>query len=123
MHAKTLLSAAALSATVVPGLPAFAQSSLTVFGAIDATVQHASQGGASVNRLNGSGGNQISRLGFRGVEDLGGGLSAGFVLDMGLNIDTGTGGRHVGQQPDGRHVLRPGVQPPLHRQPEQYPVG
>lgn len=92
MHAKTLLSAVALSATAVPGLPAFAQSSLTVFGVIDATVQHASQGGASVNRLNGSGGNQISRLGFRGVEDLGGGLSAGFVLDMGLNVDTGTGG-------------------------------
>ena len=93
MRAKKLLSAAAaLAATAVPGLPAFAQSSVTVFGVIDSTVQHASQGGASVNRLNGSGGNQISRLGFRGTEDLGGGLSAGFVLDMGLNIDTGTGG-------------------------------
>lgn len=88
MKTKTLL--AAIASTLV--LPAFAQSSVTVFGVIDANYQHASQGGASVNRVNGNGGNQISRLGFRGTEDLGGGLSASFVLDMGLNIDTGAGG-------------------------------
>ncbi|XAH25157.1 porin [Xylophilus sp. GW821-FHT01B05] len=73
-------------------LPAAAQSSVSLFGVVDATAQRASQGGASVNRLLGTGGNQISRLGFRGTEDLGGGWSAGFVLDMGLNVDTGTGG-------------------------------
>jgi predicted porin len=84
-----MLSIAAAGALAVP---AFAQSSVTVFGVIDSTYQHASQGGASVDRLNGNGGNQISRLGFRGTEDLGDGWSAGFVLDMGLNIDTGTGG-------------------------------
>ncbi len=88
MKTKTLL--AAVASTLA--LPALAQSSVTIFGVIDANYQHASQGGASVNRVNGSGGNQISRLGFRGIEDLGGGLSASFVLDMGLNIDTGTGG-------------------------------
>ncbi|MES2184157.1 MAG: porin [Pseudomonadota bacterium] len=85
---KRVLWGAGLAAVA---LSAQAQSSVTVFGVIDATYQHASQGGVSIDRLNGTGGNQISRLGFRGVEDLGGGLSAGFVLDMGLNIDTGLG--------------------------------
>ena len=33
-----------------------------------------------------------SRLGFRGVEDLGGGLRASFGLEMGLGVDTGTPG-------------------------------
>ncbi len=32
-----------------------------------------------------------SRLGFRGTEDLGGGLSASFWLEAGLNNDNGTG--------------------------------
>ncbi len=36
------------------------------------------------------GGNAISRLGFRGKEDLGGGQSAYFVLEMGLTMDNGT---------------------------------
>jgi predicted porin len=71
---------------------AMAQSSVTIFGVLDTTLQRASQGGASVNRLLGAGGNQFSRLGFRGIEDLGGGLSAGFVLDAGINVDTGAGG-------------------------------
>jgi len=33
--------------------------------------------------------NASSRLGFRGVEDLGGGMEAGFVLEAGLNITGG----------------------------------
>ena len=32
-----------------------------------------------------------SRLGFRGTEDLGGGLNASFWLEAGLNNDNGTG--------------------------------
>jgi predicted porin len=41
--------------------------------------------------VNGDGGLSTSRLGFRGVEDLGGGLSAQFVLEYDL-INIGTGG-------------------------------
>lgn len=85
---KNSLIAAAIAVVTVPVL---AQSSVTTFGVLDATYQHARQNGVSADRINGNGGNQFSRLGFRGVEDLGGGLSVGFVLDMGLNIDTGTG--------------------------------
>jgi predicted porin len=39
----------------------------------------------------GSGLQAGSRLTFSGVEDLGGGLEAGFVLESGLSLDTGTG--------------------------------
>ena len=68
-----------------------AQSSVTVFGVLDVALQRAQQGGVSMHRLNGAGSNQFSRIGFRGVEDLGDGLSAGFVLEAGLNMDTGAG--------------------------------
>jgi predicted porin len=33
--------------------------------------------------------NNASRFGFKGTEDLGGGLTAGFQLDSGFNMDTG----------------------------------
>lgn len=87
MKKSMLASAMALLST-----GAFAQSSVTIFGVIDTTVQRASQAGVQATRVLGVGGNQFSRIGFRGVEDLGGGLSVGFVLDAGLNIDTGLGG-------------------------------
>jgi predicted porin len=86
---KKPIAAAALLAAASG---AFAQSSVTIFGILDFTLQRASQAGNAVTRLNGAGGNQKPRLGFRGVEDLGGGLAAGFVLDAGLNVDTGLGG-------------------------------
>lgn len=84
---KLLITTALYAATGV----VMAQSSVTIFGVVDTTWQRASQGGSTASRLNGNGGNQFSRIGFRGTEDLGDGLSAGFVLDAGLNIDSGTG--------------------------------
>jgi predicted porin len=70
---------------------ASAQSSVTIFGVVDAMVQHVSNGGGPhVTRLTNAG--QVpSRLGFRGVEDLGGGMSAGFWLEAGLQNDDGRG--------------------------------
>jgi predicted porin len=44
----------------------------------------------TLTRLDNSGA-ASSRLGFRGTEDLGGGLKAKFVLEMGMNNDTGAG--------------------------------
>jgi len=84
-------SLVALAALAVVGA-ASAQSSVTLFGVADANFQNARQGGATVNRLIGSGSTNSSRLGFKGVEDLGGGLSASFHLEAGLNVDSGTGG-------------------------------
>ncbi|MDB5947384.1 MAG: porin [Ramlibacter sp.] len=71
---------------------AMAQSSLTLFGVADATLSHYKvAGGTTITRL-GSGGLAASRIGFRGFEDLGGGLSAGFWLESEFSIDNGTGG-------------------------------
>ncbi len=92
---KHLLPAIALA---VAG-PALAQSSVNVYGVVDAFGQVV-DGAGRVGRLQ-SGGLSGSRLGFRGVEDLGGGLKALFVLESGLNIDDGSignGGAFFGRQ-------------------------
>lgn len=68
-----------------------AQSSVTLYGLVDAGVEvvnHASATGGSVTRLT-SGGQNTSRWGLRGSEDLGGGLKAIFQLESGIAIDTG----------------------------------
>lgn len=85
--------ALALLATIVATLhaaDASAQSSVTIGGIADAAARHVDNGGAgSVSSLI-SGGNATSRLIVRGTEDLGGGLSAGFHLEHGIALDTGT---------------------------------
>jgi predicted porin len=82
---KTLIALAAVAATSA----AFAQSSVTVFGVLDAGYNNKSwkaDGGFSAK---GSGvvdgGLAGSRFGFRGVEDLGGGLKAEFMIEQGLS--------------------------------------
>jgi len=68
---------------------AAAQSSVTLFGVVDAGVRYTSTNGKSVSSLI-SGGSSTSRFGVRGVEDLGGGLKAGFWLESAINVDAGT---------------------------------
>jgi predicted porin len=70
---------------------AMAQSSVTLFGVVDATLAFGRGSVSDKNRLHNSG-NTSSRLGFRGTEDLGGGMAASFWLEAGLNNDDGTGG-------------------------------
>ncbi|MBS0291665.1 MAG: porin [Proteobacteria bacterium] len=65
----------------------FAQSSVTLYGRINTTVEHQKAGGQTVDGLV----NNASRWGIRGTEDLGGGLKAGFQLESGFNSATGTG--------------------------------
>lgn len=67
---------------------AFAQSSVTIYGVADVGVQGASAG-AGKKAMVTSGQEGGSRLGFKGTEDLGGGLKANFVLEMGVKVDTG----------------------------------
>ena len=55
---------------------------------LDVGVRHVKNGDDSVTSL-ASNGIQTSRLGFRGVEDLGGGLKAVFKLENRFNVDTG----------------------------------
>ncbi|MFN3492878.1 MAG: porin [Hydrogenophaga sp.] len=75
----------ALAVIAVAGA-AQAQSSVTLYGIAD-VVLHKDKDEAT--KLT-SGGLSSSRLGFKGEEDLGGGLSAVFKLEGGLAIDTGT---------------------------------
>lgn len=85
---QAILALAALTATA----GAAAQgSNVTLFGVVDASVGRISTSGKSVTGM-ANGGNSSSRLGFRGVEDLGGGLKAGFWLEGGVNVDDGTSG-------------------------------
>lgn len=74
---------------------AAAQSSVTLYGRIDASIasQKAEVGGATtVDRgaLIRSGAHTGSRWGLKGTEDLGGGLKANFQLEQGFNIDDGS---------------------------------
>ena len=82
---KSLIALAVLAASGA----AMAQSSVTVFGVVDAAVTYA-DGARNWSGLQ-SGQNSTSRIGFRGVEDLGGGLKANFWLEAGLNLDSGDG--------------------------------
>lgn len=81
---KKIVLAAALAALAVP---AFAQSSVTLWGRINTSVESQKTGSADrVVKLQ----NNSSRLGVRGTEDLGGGLKAAFNLEHGFNSDTGS---------------------------------
>lgn len=68
---------------------AYAQSSVTLFGVVDEAARYVKNGDVHQYSL-ASGGINTSRVGFRGVEDLGGGLKAGFWLEAGFNADSGS---------------------------------
>ena len=87
---KCKLLAAALLATV-PFL-ASAQSSVVIYGVVDAALAKEDTGAPGGSRTVVNSGNQsTSRFGFRGVEDLGNGLKATFNLEAGVAIDSGAG--------------------------------
>ena len=85
---KSLLALAILGAA--SGI-ASAQTSVTIYGLIDAGYLHDSGGKAagSVSSIN-SGLQNGSRIGFKGTEDLGNGLSAVFLLENGYKVDDGS---------------------------------
>jgi predicted porin len=66
-----------------------AQSTVTVFGTLDLNATATRAGGRTVKAIDQGGNIFPSRLGFRGTEDMGGGLSAGFWLEAALLPDTG----------------------------------
>jgi len=80
---KTVLAVAAIAASSA----AFAQSSVTLYGVVDASVESV-KGDKSVTRVS-SDNLASSRIAFKGVEDLGGGLKATFLLDASAKVDTG----------------------------------
>ncbi len=78
-----------LIALAVAGLvaaPAFAQSNVTVYGVVDAFYGYGKMGPNKLNAIQG-GGLAGSRIGFRGTEDLGNGMSAVFTLEYAIAND------------------------------------
>lgn len=101
-HMINLLSSCAGAACVLMASNSHAQN-VTIYGLLDASVEHLSStaAGGSLNRMPGLTSGFPSRLGFRGTEDLGGGLKASFTLEQGFGVDVGTfnqGGRAWGRQ-------------------------
>jgi predicted porin len=84
---KSLLALAVLGAFA--GV-ASAQSTVTLYGTLDVNGRYVKADGQSRRVSEATDGINSSQLGFRGVEDLGGGLKAGFTLLSGINPDTGT---------------------------------
>ncbi|WP_028100889.1 porin [Pseudoduganella violaceinigra] len=82
---KTLISMAILAASGA----AYAQSNVSIYGTMDAGIV-AERGGknGNVTKVT-SGVANASRIGFKGNEDLGNGLSAVFQLETGVKEDTG----------------------------------
>ena len=66
---------------------AMAQSSVTLYGRVNTTVERQKDGDVTKTGMF----DNSSRFGFKGVEDLGGGLKAGFQLEAGFASDTGSG--------------------------------
>jgi predicted porin len=85
---KSLLALAALTAFAGA---ASAQSSVTLFGVVDLSANSVKAGSQSTKVL---ASNQMNsnRFGFRGTEDLGGGLKAGFWLEAGMDNASGWAG-------------------------------
>src|ERR1019366_6140183 len=82
---KSLLALAVLGAFAGA---ASAQSSVTLFGVVDESVNHIKNGDTTTTTMQSNMLNS-NRLGFRGIEDLGGGLKAGFWLEAGMANESG----------------------------------
>lgn len=88
----------ALAVAGLASTAAFAQTNVTIYGVADAYVGY----GFATDKKNlvavNSGGLSGSRLGFKGVEDLGNGLKAIFTIEYSVNLDSVTGATAARQQ-------------------------
>ncbi|WP_118180434.1 porin [Paraburkholderia phosphatilytica] len=96
---RSLLAVAASMSFI--SIPSHAQSSVTLYGIVDAGIAfNSNSGGSRLYELS-SGNMQGSRWGLRGVEDLGGGLKTVFAIENGYNVTNGKllqGGDGFGRQ-------------------------
>lgn len=91
----------AVSTLCLAASAAHAQSSVTLYGLIDAGLTYTNNQHGQKNFQATSGDTNGSRWGLRGAEDLGGGLKAIFTLENGFSIQSGSlgqGGRMFGRQ-------------------------
>ena len=86
--------------------PSLAQSSVTAFGLVDMSVGSTKAPGATASVKGAESGKMTtSYFGFRGNEDLGGGLAAIFQLEGFLRADSGQNGRFTGDPFWARNAL------------------
>ncbi|HKU00598.1 MAG TPA: porin, partial [Paraburkholderia sp.] len=83
---NTLIIAGVLSTFAVS---AHAQSSVTLYGSLDAGIVYANNAGGHAAWNQGSGALSDTYFGLKGSEDLGGGLHAIFKLENGFNLNNG----------------------------------
>jgi predicted porin len=95
MNKHHIRAAAALACALA--LPAaHAQTNVQIYGVVDTSLSYLTNvdaAGHAVTKMNSLTGELPSRIGFRGTEDLGNGLSVFFVLENGLSLDTGMTGQ------------------------------
>lgn len=69
---------------------ASAQSTVTLFGVADVNIRNVKNSGTNSNITMSDDGLSSGRFGFRGIEELGAGMKAGFWLESDINVDSGT---------------------------------
>lgn len=92
MHKRLLATLILAGFAAAASTAATAQTSVTVYGSIDAGLRSLSNTDAAGNSnltMGSNGTFRSNRLGFKGTEDLGAGLKANFVLETGFNTATG----------------------------------
>ncbi|WP_031409571.1 porin [Thiomonas sp. FB-Cd] len=97
MRRKTAALGAILISTGCMGA-AKAQNSVQLYGVVDLGLEHLSFDHTAVSRL-GSGVQAGSRIGFKGREDLGSGISAGFQVESGFCANGTNGAVYTGEAP------------------------
>lgn len=83
----TVLALGAATATTA----AHAQSTVTIYGRLNVSLEHADASNSPRDRSVNRESNNRSVIGFRGAEDLGGGVQALFQIEGSLALDTGVG--------------------------------
>ncbi|WP_322056180.1 porin [Paraburkholderia sp. J63] len=91
LAAPFTVAAAAALCTFAP--VAHAQSSVTIYGILDAGISYVNNTGGGASWRMDTGVQQGNRLGFMGTEDLGGGMKALFKLENGYDLNTGNLGQ------------------------------
>lgn len=92
---KKLIALAIAGATFAPAVLAQSANPVTLYGTLNIDFENVKSAGAAGAGANNLARNKVSanssNFGFRGTEDLGGGLKANFNVEMGISLDTGNG--------------------------------
>ena len=93
---RSLRAVALAAASLCACAAASAQSTVTLYGLMDASVRSYQTAGTAKNKEVAGGDMTTSYIGFKGAEDLGGGMSAIFATEHFLRLDSGSAGRFNG---------------------------